>query len=370
MNYFDYNATTPIDKEVVEAMLPFLYNNFGNPSSNSDYGRITKTAIEKARQQVASILNCQSSEITFTSGGSESNNMVIKGVAYTYKHKGNHIITSTIEHPAVLNPLKFLEENGYEITYLPVDEFGMVNPKSVEEAIRDNTILITIMHSNNEVGTLQPIKEIGRIANAKKVLFHTDASQSVGKVLVDVRDLKVDFLTIVGHKLYAPKGIGALYIREGINIEPLIHGASQEQGKRAGTENVIFDVALGKACAIAQEKLKSDSTLNLTNYLLMELTKNFGERIKLNGHPTLRLPNTLNISFIGVNGHEIVEKLGEIVVSAGSACHSGQTSISPVLQAMNIPKEISRGAVRISIGRDTKIEEINYLVQKLVVLFN
>jgi len=366
MNYFDYNATTPIDKEVAEVMLPFIFDHFGNPSSNSEYGRTAKSAVDKARQQVSSLLNCKANEITFTSGGSESNNMVIKGVAYTYKHKGNHIITSVIEHPAILNPLKYLEENGYEVTYIPVDEFGRVNPRLIEDAIKENTILITIMHSNNEVGTLQPIKEIAKIANNHNVLFHTDASQSVGKVLIDVQDLNIDFLTVAGHKLYAPKGIGAVYIRDGITIEPLIHGASQEFGRRAGTENVIFSVALGKACEIAQEKLNNESTQSLTNILLNELTRIFGNRIKLNGHPTLRLPNTLNISFIGFNGHEIVEKLSETVVSAGSACHSGETTVSPVLQAMNIPSEIGRGAIRISIGRDTTLEDINYLVQKLV----
>lgn len=246
MIYLDYNATTPIDKEVADAMIPYLYGNFGNPSSTHELGVSAKNAIEDARRQVAHLLNCQPEEIVFTSGGSESNNTVLKGVAHTYRGKGNHIIASQIEHPAILNPCRYLESLGYRISYVPVDRFGAVNPTDIEDLITDQTILVTIMHSNNETGTIQPIEEISRICKKHNVLFHTDAAQSIGKVPMDVRSLDVDFLTVAGHKLYAPKGIGALYIRNGIQIEPLIHGAGHEEGRRAGTENIILEVGLGK----------------------------------------------------------------------------------------------------------------------------
>lgn len=246
MIYMDYNATTPISAEVVEAMLPFLYGNYGNPSSAHEMGKTAKKAVEEARGQVATLLNCRPSEITFTSGGSESNNMVIKGVAHTYKNKGNHIITSVIEHPAILKPLQYLESIGYKVSYVGVDQYGIVNPSDIERLITDETILVTIMHANNETGTIQPIKAIADICKKHGVFLHTDASQSVGKIATDVSELGVDFLTIAGHKLYAPKGIGALYMREGIAIEPLIHGAGHESGRRAGTENIMFQVGLGK----------------------------------------------------------------------------------------------------------------------------
>lgn len=365
MIYLDYNATTPIDKEVADAMLPYLYGNFGNPSSTHELGVTAKNAVEHARRQVAMILNCSPEEIIFTSGGSESNNTVIKGVAFTYKNKGNHIITSQVEHPAISNPCKYLEKLGYEVTYLPVDEYGMVNPLDVEKVITDKTILVTIMHSNNEVGTIQPIEEISEICKKHNILFHTDASQSIGKVLVDVKSLGVDFLTVAGHKLYAPKGIGVLYIRDGINIEPLIHGAGHEGGKRAGTENIILDVALGKACEIAMADLKESEINELTEYFYKRLKEKFGDKIHLNGHPEKRLPNTLNISFIGHNGHEVLNSLNETAASTGSACHSGLTTISPVLNAMDVSDEIGRGAVRFSLGRYTTKEEIDSVIENL-----
>ncbi|MDF2892575.1 MAG: cysteine desulfurase NifS [Clostridia bacterium] len=365
MIYLDYNATTPIDKEVADAMIPYLYGNYGNPSSTHELGVTAKGAVENARKQVAAILNCSPEEIIFTSGGSESNNTVIKGVAFTYKNKGNHIITSQTEHPAIINPCKYLEKLGYEVSYLPVDEYGIVNPSDVEKLITDKTILVTIMHSNNETGTLQPIEEISQICKKHNVLFHTDASQSIGKVPIDVKSLGVDFLTVAGHKLYAPKGIGALYIRDGINIEPLIHGAGHEGGKRAGTENIILDVALGKACELAMDALKDNKTKQLTEYFYGKLKENLGDKIHLNGHPEKRLPNTLNVSFIGHNGHEVLNSLHEIAASTGSACHSGLTTISPVLRAMGVSNEVGRGAVRFSLGRYTTKEEVDIVIEKL-----
>ena len=367
MIYLDYNSTTPIDKEVADAMIPYLYGNFGNPSSIHKLGINAKKAVEDSRSKIAMLLNCSPEEIIFTSGGSESNNTVIKGVAFTYKNKGNHIITSEIEHPAILNPCKFLESIGYEVTYLPVDEYGIVNPLDVENAITDKTILVTIMHSNNETGTIQPIEEISKVCRKHNVLLHTDGSQSLGKVPVSVKDLGVDFLTVAGHKLYAPKGIGALYIRNRINIEPLIHGASHEKGKRAGTENIIFNVALGKACEIAMEDLKKTEIKQLTNYFYEKLKDKFGDKIHLNGHPEKKLPNTLNISFIGFNGHEILNRLDNVAASTGSACHSGNTSISPVLKAMRVSEDIGRGAVRFSLGRYTTKDEIDSVIDQLYV---
>lgn len=366
MIYFDYNATTPIDKEVAEVMLPYIYGNFGNPSSTHELGITAKNAVEHARRQVAMLLNCSPEEIIFTSGGSESNNTVIKGVALTYKNKGKHIITSQIEHPAIINPCKYLEKLGYEISYLPVDEYGMVNPSDVEKLITDKTILVSIMHSNNETGTLQPIEEISKICKKHNVLFHTDASQSIGKIPVDVKSLGLDFLTVAGHKLYAPKGIGALYIRNGINIEPLIHGAGHEGGKRAGTENIIFDVAIGKACEISMLALESSEIKQVTEYFYISLKEKFGDKIQLNGHPVKRLPNTLNISFLGYNGHEVLDGLNGIAASTGSACHSGLTTISPVLKAMGVSDEVGRGAVRFSLGRYTSKEEIDTVIEKLI----
>lgn len=374
MIYLDYNATTPIDGRVAHAMTPYIEGNYGNPSSSHILGINAKKAIEHAREQVAELLNCLSEEIVFTSGGSESSNTVIKGVAYTYRDKGNHIITSQIEHPATLNPCKFLQKLGYEVTYLPVDEYGMVSIVDLEKSITDKTILVTIMHANNETGTIQPIEEISKICRQNNILFHTDAAQSVGKIPTKVNELGVDFLTIAGHKLYAPKGVGALYIRKGINIEPLIHGAGHESGKRAGTENVIFDVALGEACRLAKDFLNNEAEAlicnyekikELTEYFYRTLLERFDNRIKLNGHPERRLPNTLNVSFIGLNGHEILNKLGEVAVSTGSACHSGLTTLSPVLKAMGVSEERGYGAIRFSLGRYTTKEEIDFVLERL-----
>ena len=365
MIYLDYNATTPIDSSVAEAMLPFLYGHFGNPSSTHSLGLAAKAAVEEARAQVASLIHCTPSEIIFTSGGSESNNMVLKGVAHTYKQKGNHIITSQIEHPAIIEPCSYLEGLGYEISYVPVDKFGMVDPSDIERLITERTILVTIMHSNNEVGTVQPIEAIGRICKKHGVLFHTDASQSAGKVPLDIQGLGVDFLTIAGHKLYAPKGVGALYMREGLHIEPLIHGAGHENGRRAGTENILLEVGLGKACEVASIALQSRATEELTAYFYKKLQESFIEVIHLNGHPQKRLPNTLNISFIGYDGHKVLDGLSDVAASTGSACHAGTTTISPVLAAMGVSEAVGRGAVRFSLGRHTTKEEIDAVLANL-----
>lgn len=366
MIYLDYNATTPIDKVVADAMLPYLYGHFGNPSSTHALGVDAKNAIEYARKQVADLLGCTQNEIIFTSGGSESNNTVIKGVAHSFQKKGKHIITSVTEHPAVINPCKYLESIGYEVSYLSVDQHGMIDPADVERLIREQTILVTIMHSNNETGTIQPIQKIAQICQKHQVLFHTDASQSIGKVPIDVNDLGVDFLTIAGHKLYAPKGIGALYIKNGLHIEPLIHGAGHEAGRRAGTENIILEVGLGKACEIAIEALNNSDVHKMTSYFYDQMRQNFGERIVLNGHPEKRLPNTLNISFLGYNGHEILNHLIDVAASTGSACHSGMTTISPVLKAMGVTEEVGRGAVRFSLGRYTTKDELDVAIVALV----
>ena len=370
MIYLDYNATTPIDKSVYKAMLPYLESQFGNPSNSYELGQFAKHGLENARSQIADLIGAKASEILFTSCGSESNNTVVKGVAYTYKNKGKHIVTSCIEHPAIMAPLSFLEKNGYEVTYLPVNRKGSVKPADLREAIRPDTILVTIMHSNNEVGTLQPIQELGEICREKDVLFHTDASQSLGKVEIDVSKLSVDFLTIAGHKLYAPKGIGALYIRDGLEIEPLLHGASQESGRRAGTENVPYAVALGEAAVQAKEHLKQDDLLQIREYFYSRLKEAFGDKIHLNGDEANRLPNTLNISFVGSIGGDILAELPEICASTGSACHSGSKTISPVLAAMSVEEEIALGAIRFSVGRYTTKLEIDQAVNQLIQYFS
>ena len=294
--------------------------------------------------------------------------MVIKGVANTYRSKGNHIITSMIEHPAVLNPCRFLEKNGYTITYLPVDGYGMVNPADIETAITEMTILVTVMHANNETGTIQPIAEISKVCRKRGVLFHTDTAQSVGKIPTRVNELGVDFLSVAGHKLYAPKGIGALYIRNGLSIEPLIHGAGHENGRRAGTENVIFAVGLGKACEIAGALSGVEQIRQLTDYFLNRMKERFGNKIRLFGHPAQRLPNTLYIGFSGVTTPAVLSALGDVAVSTGSACHSGATSLSSVLKAMGIRESNSETTIRFSLGRYTTQDEINAVLDKLSIM--
>jgi len=363
--YLDFNASTPISPEVAEAMKPFLSQHFGNPSSYHWAGIPAKEAIEHARKQVGKLLQCRPGEIVFTSGGSESNNHAIKGVFFALKERGNHIITTQIEHPAVLNPCQFLEKLGAKVTYVGVDQYGMVDPEEIEKVITPKTILITVMHANNEVGTIQPIEEISKIAKKKGITFHTDAAQSVGKIDTKVDDLGVDLLSLAGHKLYAPKGIGALYIREGTAIESLIHGAGHESGRRAGTENVLLILGLGKACKIARKYINSEEIKRLRNRLWDLLRNNFGSEVVLNGHPVLRLPNTLNISFINRPGGEILSRLEGVAASTGAACHSGSVELSPVLKAMGISSEVGMGAIRFSLGRSTTLQELERVVDLL-----
>lgn len=365
--YLDYNATTPVAEEVFTIMVPYLRDNFGNPSSNHVLGRNNREAIVQARAQVAKLLGCSPEEIVFTSGGSESNNNAIKGVAWANRHKGNHIITSVIEHPAVINPCYYLEERGFQVTYLPVDQYGQVNPADVEAAITDQTILITIMHANNEVGTIQPISAIGGIARKKGIVFHTDAAQSVGKVPINVDELKVDLLTVAGHKFYGPKGVGALYIRKGTPIESFIHGAGHEGGRRAGTENVAYMAALGKASELANNSLEENMNqiVSLRDKFHTLITDNL-EDVILNGHPAERLPNTLNLSFKGVFGATVLAEIPEIAASTGSACHDGSGELSGVLKAMGVDLAYGFGSIRFSLGKDTTEEDIKFAAELVI----
>ena len=360
--YLDYNATTPIAKEVADAMLPYLFDNFGNPSSSHVFGVQTKMAVELARKQVANLINARPEEIIFSSGGTEANNYAITGYCLRNQHKGKHIITSVVEHPAVIEVCKNLEQAGFELTVLAVDNTGMVNVNEFKSAIRNDTILVSIMHANNEVGTIQPIEEITAIAKDHEIALHSDAAQSTGKIPVNVNELGVDLLSIAGHKLYAPKGVGALFIREGIELSNLMHGAGHERGRRPGTENVLEIVGLGQACEIAKRDLYQNQKRmqNLRDFFHAEIISAFGaENVRLNGHPEKRLPNTLNISIKGVEAHSLLTRVNDLVaISAGSACHADQVSISGVLLEMEVPDEWARGALRISVGRETTKEEI------------
>ena len=365
--YLDYNASTPIAPEVADAMRPFLSEHYGNPSSQHWAGTPAKQAIEKARSQVAALLGCAPQEIIFTSGGTEANNHAIKGAFFALRERGNHIITTQVEHPAVLQPCRFLERLGAEVTYLPVDGSGMVNPDDVRKAITPRTILVSVMHANNEVGTIQPIAEISRITRERGVLLHTDAAQSLGKIPAKVAELGVDLFSVAGHKLYAPKGVGALYIRQGVQLEPFMHGAGHEAGRRAGTENVLLDVALGAACELAATDLESRSArlTELRDYFHAEMRSLFGDELHLNGHPTERLPNTLNVSFARRIGSEVLDALEGVAAATGSACHSGRHELSPVLKAMGVPESIGLGAVRFSLGRWTTTKELDHVLALL-----
>ena len=359
--YLDYNATTPVDPAVVEAMLPYLSTHFGNPSSSHHYGQFAHRAIDTARDQVAHLIDCLPGEIIFTGGGSESDNLAIRGAALARRSRGNHIITQVTEHPAVLNTCRALERlHGFRVTYLPVDSSGRVSSAGVEAAIEDRTVLITIMLANNETGTLQPITEIAQIARQRGVLVHTDASQAIGKIPVRIGELGVDMLTIAGHKLYAPKGTGALYVRRGLQLEPLIYGGGQEAGLRAGTENVAYMVALGSACALAQQQLPASQPRlqHLRDSLQKQLERHLAGSIYLNGHETERLPNTLNVSVEGVTGEEVLAATPEIASSTGSACHEGNTDPSPVLMAMDLSRQRALGALRLTLGRWSTAQEV------------
>ncbi|MBI9055407.1 MAG: selenide, water dikinase SelD [Bacteroidales bacterium] len=359
--YLDYNATTPVDKEVAQAMQPYLADYFGNPSSSHSYGIETKKAVENARKQVANLINCKPHEIIFTSGGSESNNYAIKGIAYAYENRGNHIITSTIEHPAVIEVCKYLERKGFKISYIPVDENGIIDINKLESEITKQTVLITVMHANNEIGTIQPISEIAKIAKKNSIYFHTDAAQSAGKYPIDVKEMGVDLLTIAGHKLYAPKGIGALFIKDGVQLEKLIHGADHEQNKRAGTENVLEIVGLGKACDIAFRYLYRNIThMQTLRNLLYQKLHDAIPQIKLNGHPELRLANTLNISFPNIEANILLNELESkgIAASAGAACHTDSVDVSYVLTAIKLNTDYAMGTIRFSVGKYTTEQEI------------
>jgi len=358
--YLDYNATTPIAPEVAAAMRPYLEEHFGNPSSSHHYGVQTKKAVERARRQIAAMLGCGPEEVVLTSGGSEANNFAILGAAYANRDRGNHIITSAVEHPAVLQVCDYLQKDGFVITRLPVDEYGLVDIDDMERAITPQTILITIMHANNEVGTVQPIAEMARIAKARGIIIHTDAAQSVGKIPTHVDELGVDLLSIAGHKVYAPKGIGALYIRSGVELEKLIHGADHEQNRRAGTENVLGIVGLGQACEIAARDLEKNAAFMKTmRDRLHEGLKARLDDIKLNGHPEKRLPNTLSLSFPNIEANTLLAEITEVAASAGAACHSDSIDVSHVLQAMKVPQEYAMGTVRLSVGKMITAEEID-----------
>ncbi len=363
--YLDYNGTTPHDREVIAAMRPYLESVFGNPSSAHWYGIQPKQAVEKARRQVAGLVHCRPEEILFTSGGTESNNHAIQGAARALKAKRRHIITSAFEHPAVLEVCRHLSAEGFETTYVPVDAQGMVAPGDIAKAIRPDTILITIMHANNEVGTIQPIAEIAALARARGIVMHTDAAQSLGKIPVDVQSLGVDLLSVAGHKLYAPKGIGALFVRQSLTLEKFCHGAGQEKGQRAGTENVLEIVGLGQACEIAAR----DMNANMAHLRAMRDRLHQGiaarlQDVRLNGHPDQRLPNTVSLAFKKIIANRLLEEIGlEVAASAGAACHADTVAVSHVLEAMQVPLEWAQGTLRFSVGRMTTAEEVDRAVE-------
>jgi len=363
--YLDYNGTTPHDPEVIAAMRPYLEEEFGNPSSGHSYAAKPRQALETARRQVAGLLNCDAEEVVFTSGGTEANNWAILGTAHALRGRGRHIVTSRIEHPAVLNVCTFLEKEGYAVTYLPVDARGMVNIAEVESALRPDTVLISIMHANNEVGTIQPISEIASVARTRGIRLHTDAAQSAGKIPVDVAAMGVDLLSLAGHKLYAPKGVGALCIRKGVQLETFMHGAGQEMGRRAGTENILEIVGLGKACEIAARNLEHNCRhlQDMRDRLQAGIAAAVAD-VRLNGHPEKRLPNTLSLSFRDIEANRLLEAIGPAVAaSAGAACHAGSVAISHVLKAMAVPVEWAMGTLRLTTGRMTTAEEVERAVQ-------
>jgi cysteine desulfurase len=363
--YLDFNASTPIAREVAAAIRPLLESHYGNPSSTHWAGPPAHAALAAARGQVAALLGCTPEEIVFTSGGSEANNLAIKGAFFAARGGANHIITTRVEHPATLQPCRFLERFGAEVTYLGVDGTGRVDADDVRRAITPRTVLVSIMHANNEVGTIQPIEEIARIARERDVLVHTDAAQTVGKIPTRADDLGVDLLSVVGHKFYGPKGVGALYVRRGVVLEPLIHGAQHERGRRAGTESVLLATGLGAACALAMSDDHSQRARKLRDRLWTKLRDAFGDAVVLNGHPSLRLPTTLNVSFVGRIGADILARLDGVAASTGAACHSGSVELSPVLAAMGVPLEVGMGAIRFSVGRGTTEAEIDDVVERL-----
>lgn len=368
IRYFDNSATTKVKEEVFREMIPYLSLEYGNPSSIYSIGRSAKRAINEARKRVASLINCKPEEIYFTSCGSESDNMAIKGIAYANKNKGKHIITSKIEHPAILNSCKNLEKKGFEVTYLDVDKNGFVNLEALKNAIRKDTIIISIMFANNEIGTIEPIEEISKIAHENNIIFHTDAVQAVGNIKIDVQKMNIDMLSLSGHKIYAPKGIGALYVRKGIEFERFLDGGHQEKNKRSGTENVAEIVAIGKAAQIAEKNLKQyqEKLSNLRNYCLNKLKEEVPD-IHINGTMEKRLPGNINISFKNTDSSELLFKLDEygICASGGSACSSGDNNPSHVLMAIGVPNELAKGAIRFTFGDFNTKADIDYLIRVL-----
>jgi cysteine desulfurase len=360
--YLDYNASTPIDPRVAAAMQDLLDGPFANPSATHAGGRAAKAILDQARGQVAALLGAQTDEVVFTSGGSEANNLALKGVFFARRDRGNHIVTTAVEHPAILEPLRFLERLGARVTIVPVDGAGRVDPDDVRSAMTRETILVSVMHANNEVGTIQPIAEIAAFVRERGILVHTDAAQSIGKVPTRVEDLGVDLLSIAGHKAYAPKGIGALYVRRGVALEPLIHGAGHESGRRAGTESVLLAAALGEACELAGDLGGVAEVRRLRDRLWDGLRARLGDEIVLNGHPTERLPNTLSVSFAGRVGADVLTSLDGVAASTGSACHAGSVELSPVLAAMGVRPEVGMGAVRLTLGRPTVEAEIDQVL--------
>jgi cysteine desulfurase len=363
--YLDYNASTPIDPRVAQVMRGASEDGYGNPSSLHWAGAPAKEAVETSRRQVATLLGCAPEEVVLTSGGSEANNFALKGAFFARRAQPAHIITTRIEHPSVLSPCGFLERQGARITYLAVDGTGLIDPDDLRRAIMRDTMLISVMHANNEVGTIQPIEACARIAREHGIVFHTDAAQSVGKVPTRVGELGVDLLSIAGHKLYAPKGVGALYVRAGTKLEPLIHGAGHEGGRRAGTESAMLAVGLGTACAIASDLAWAESVRQLRDRFWTSLRTRLGDRVALNGHPEQRLPNTLNVSFVGRIGADVLAALEGVAASTGSACHSGRIELSPVLRSMGVSEHVGMGAVRFSLGRDTTADEITEVVDRV-----
>lgn len=369
MIYMDHSATTPVKKEVLEEMLPYFSEFYGNPSSVYALSNHSRLAIDKAREQVAKAIGARKTEIFFTGGGSEADNWALKGVAYNNKDKGNHIITTKIEHHAILHTCEYLEKQGFQVTYLDVDEYGLISLEELEKAITEKTLLISIMFANNEIGTIQPVKEIGELAKKHGVLFHTDAVQAVGSLPIDVKEMSIDLLSMSAHKLYGPKGVGALYIKQGTKLDPLISGGAQEKNKRAGTENTSGIVGLGKAIELAYEHLEEN-----TNYLISlreRLIKGIQERIpyvKLNGHPEHRLPGNVNFCFQYIEGEALLLSLDMVGIagSSGSACTSGSLDPSHVLLAIGLPHEIAHGSLRLSLGTGNTEEEVDYAIEKLV----
>ena len=367
--YLDHAATTSTDVEVVKAMGPYFTLKYGNPNSIHSFGQEAREAVEEARGKVAHLIGANPAEIVFTAGGSEADNYAIKGIAWANQKKGNHIITSKIEHHAVLHSCQFLEKRGFNVTYLPVDKYGFVNPEEVKRAITDKTILVTIMHANNEIGTIEPIKEIGKVVKDAGVYFHTDSVQTTGHIPIDVNDLGVDMLSMSGHKFYGPNGVGALYLRKGTKIVNLIDGGAQEKNKRAGTENVAGIVGLGKAAELAEKRLAKgaeDRVVKLRDKLIKGIMDKIGN-VRLNGHPTNRLPGNANLCFEFIEGESMLLNLDMqgVAASSGSACTSGSLKASHVLLAIGLPPEIAHGSLRLTLGKDNTEEEIDYVIDIL-----